>query len=109
MTTQGKQPPNRNWRAFTRRLRELRWIAYGAISTRHPIMAHIIPIRRCNLSCAYCNEYDDFSPPVPTATMIERINRLADLGTAIITLSGVNPMLHPNRAPVFPAVRRPGS
>ena len=24
-----------------------------------PVNAHIIPIRRCNLSCAYCNEYDD--------------------------------------------------
>jgi hypothetical protein len=28
-------------------------------------MAHIIPIRRCNLSCKYCNEYDDYSKPVP--------------------------------------------
>ena len=33
-------------------------------------MAHIIPIRRCNLSCTYCNEYDDFSKPVPTEVMI---------------------------------------
>ena len=32
----------------------------------HPILVHMIPIRRCNLACTYCNEYDDFSPPVPT-------------------------------------------
>ena len=30
------------------------------------MLAHIIPIRRCNLACAYCNEYDDVSKPVPT-------------------------------------------
>ena len=83
-------------------------IAYGAMSTRHPIMAHIIPIRRCNLSCTYCNEYDDFSPPVPVATMIERINRLADLGTGIITLSGGEPMLHPELDEIIAAMRRRG-
>jgi len=26
-------------------------IAWGAVDTRHPIMAHIIPTRRCNLTC----------------------------------------------------------
>ena len=39
-------------------------ILRGVASTDHPVMAHIIPIRRCNLSCTYCNEYDDFSKPV---------------------------------------------
>ena len=86
---------HRNWKAFTRRMRELRLIAHGALSTRHPIMAHIIPIRRCNLSCSYCNEYDDVSKPVPTDVVISRINKLADLGTSIITLSGGEPLLHP--------------
>lgn len=83
-------------------------VAYGAASTRHPIMAHIIPIRRCNLSCAYCNEYDDFSKPVPTGTMIERINRLANLGTGIITLSGGEPLLHPELDEIIAAMRRRG-
>ena len=54
--------------AFKRRLRELKMIAKGVVSTDHPVMAHIIPIRRCNLSCTYCNEYDDFSKPVPLET-----------------------------------------
>ena len=52
-----------------RRSRELRMIAKGLLSTDHPILAHIIPMRRCNLSCAYCNEYDKVSPPVATAAM----------------------------------------
>ena len=41
-------------------------VAGAFTSTDHPLLAHIIPIRRCNLACEYCNEYDDFSKPVPT-------------------------------------------
>ena len=70
-------------------------IAKGLASTDHPIMAHIIPIRRCNLSCEYCNEYDDFSKPVPLDTMKRRIDHLARLGTSIVTISGGEPLLHP--------------
>lgn len=98
----------RSLKAFTRRMRELRLIAHGALSTDHPIMAHIIPIRRCNLSCTYCNEYDDFSPPVPTDVVISRINKLADLGTSIITLSGGEPMLHPDLDGIIAAMRNRG-
>ena len=98
----------RAWRSLSRRIREIRLIAHGALSTRHPIMAHIIPIRRCNLSCTYCNEYDDFSKPVPTDVMISRINRLADLGTSILTLSGGEPLLHPDLDDIIAAMRRRG-
>src|ERR1700688_415497 len=100
--------PERSWKAFTRRMRELRLIAHGALSTRHPIMAHIIPIRRCNLACAYCNEYDDFSKPVAPDVVISRINKLADLGTSIITLSGGEPLLHPDLDEIISAMRHRG-
>ncbi|PYV63281.1 MAG: radical SAM protein, partial [Acidobacteria bacterium] len=36
-------------------------IAWGFLATDHPLLAHLIPMRRCNLACEYCNEYDDFS------------------------------------------------
>jgi MoaA/NifB/PqqE/SkfB family radical SAM enzyme len=91
-----------------RRLRELRMIAKGLLSTDHPILAHIIPIRRCNLSCKYCNEYDNHSKPVPTETMYERINRLADLGTTIVTISGGEPLLHPELDLLIRQIRRRG-
>jgi MoaA/NifB/PqqE/SkfB family radical SAM enzyme len=81
--------------AVERRLRELAMIAKGLASTDHPILAHIIPTRRCNLACTYCNEYDDFSKPVPLETMKSRITALANLGTSIITMSGGEPLLHP--------------
>ena len=86
-------------------MRELRWIAKGTLSTRHPVMAHIIPIRRCNLSCTYCNEYDDFSKPVPTETMVERIDQLARLGLGVVTLSGGEPLLHPELDDIIRAMR----
>ena len=70
-------------------------IAKGLASTDHPVMAHIIPIRRCNLACKYCNEYDDFSKPVALEIMKQRIDHLARLGTTIVTLSGGEPLLHP--------------
>jgi MoaA/NifB/PqqE/SkfB family radical SAM enzyme len=80
----------------TRRTRELAMIAKGIVSTDHPVMAHIVPIRRCNLSCAYCNEYDDYSKPVPIETMKQRVDDLSRLGTTIITISGGEPILHPD-------------
>jgi MoaA/NifB/PqqE/SkfB family radical SAM enzyme len=74
-----------------------------------PVNAHLIPIRRCNLSCTYCNEYDDHSPPVPTAEMLRRIDRLAELGTGIITLSGGEPLLHPDLELLIAHIRQRGA
>ena len=69
-------------------------------------MAHIIPIRRCNLSCTYCNEYDTFSKPVPLDTMLERIEQLGRLHTGVITLSGGEPLLHPDLDDIIRAIRK---
>ena len=91
-----------------RRTREIGMILKGIMSTDHPIMAHLIPIRRCNLSCAYCNEYDDHSKPIPLDTVRERIDRLADLKTSIITLSGGEPILHPDLDDIIRRMRERG-
>lgn len=99
----------RKVRLINTRIRELRMIAKGLLSTRHPVMAHLIPIRRCNLSCAYCNEYDDFSKPLPLPVIFRRIDRLAELGTTIITLSGGEPLLHPELEEIIRHIRRRGA
>jgi MoaA/NifB/PqqE/SkfB family radical SAM enzyme len=94
--------------AIHRRMREVRMIARGLASTDHPVLAHLIPTRRCNLSCAYCNEYDDHSKPVPIETLFERVDKLAKLGTNIITLSGGEPLLHPELDHLIKRIRRHG-
>ena len=83
-------------------------IIRGVASTDHPVMAHIIPIRRCNLSCTYCNEYDDFSKPVDTGVMIGRLEQLAQLRTTIVTFSGGEPLLHPELDRLIAYVRSRG-
>ena len=91
--------------ASKRRVREIKMIAKGLASTDHPVLAHIIPIRRCNLACKYCNEFDDFSKPIPLDTMKQRIDDLARLGTSIVTLSGGEPLLHPELDDIIAHVR----
>ena len=83
-------------------------IGKALASTDHPVMAHIVPVRRCNLSCAYCNEYDDFSKPVSVETMFHRIERLAKLGTTVVTISGGEPLLHPELDLIIARIRRHG-
>ena len=78
-------------------------------STDHPLLAHIIPIRRCNLACTYCNEFDDFSQPVPTETMFQRVDKLAELGTSVITISGGEPLLHPELDAIISRIRKNGT
>jgi MoaA/NifB/PqqE/SkfB family radical SAM enzyme len=98
----------RVWKSAQRSARELRMIARGLVSRDHPILAHVIPMRRCNLACAYCNEYDGHSKPVPLATMQARLDRLAELGTAIVAISGGEPLLHPDLDAIIERVRRHG-
>ena len=98
----------RGWKAMHRRSREWMMVAKGLRSTDHPVLAHIIPTRRCNLSCTYCNEYDDFSKSVPVAEMYRRIDKLADLGTSIISMSGGEPLLHPELDDLIARVRSHG-
>lgn len=96
------------WKAASRRVRELSLVGHALLSTRHPVMAQIVPMRRCNLSCAYCNEYDEVSKPVPIDGMLRRIDHLAHLGTSIITISGGEPLLHPELDQIIARIRQHG-
>src|SRR5437868_10891457 len=89
-------------------LREFKCLAKGVLSTKHPILAHIMPMRRCNLSCTYCNEYDDVSKPVALEVMIRRLDKLAALGTTAIIISGGEPLLHPDIDKIIKRIRRHG-
>src|SRR6202050_3926139 len=85
----------RKIKAAERNVHGLWQILKAGVATDHPLLAHLIPIRRCNLSCTYCNEFDDFSKPVPSEQMLHRVDQLGDLGSSVSTISGGEPMLHP--------------
>lgn len=98
----------RRVRRAHRRVREAGMLIRALRFPYQPVAAHIIPIRRCNLSCAYCNEYDGHSAPVPTPDVFRRIDRLAALGTGIVTLSGGEPLLHPALDDIIDRIRSRG-
>ena len=88
--------------------RAYNFMAKGLWSTSHPVLAHIIPMRRCNLSCSYCNEYDDYSKPVEKQIMFKRLDKLADLGTTAIIISGGEPLMHPELEELIARIRHHG-
>ena len=100
--------PRRAVKRWHRLYREIRMVAMAFKSPRHPVLAHVVPIRRCNLSCTYCNEFDDYSKPVSTSEMLHRIDLLAGLGTTVITLSGGEPLLHPELEEIVQRIRHHG-
>lgn len=71
-------------------MRRLDWLRYG------PFHVQLVVTRRCNLSCGYCNEFDDRSSPVPTETLLARIDKIAELGALAIEFTGGEPLMHPN-------------
>ncbi|HYL37313.1 MAG TPA: radical SAM protein [Bryobacteraceae bacterium] len=92
-----------------RKIRETRMFARAMQSDSHPILVQIVPIRRCNLDCAYCNEYDQVSSAVPLDAMLRRIDRLGELGATIVTLSGGEPTLHPDLDAIIGRIRQRGA
>lgn len=92
-----------------RQVRQTRMLVEAFRSPYRPVAAHLIPTRRCNLACTYCNEFDDHSAPVATVEMLRRVDRLAELGTGIVTLSGGEPLLHPDLDDIICRIRERGA
>jgi MoaA/NifB/PqqE/SkfB family radical SAM enzyme len=93
---------------INRKVRSLRKFLRGLTNTTHPLLVQIVPIRRCNIDCGYCNEYDKVSPPVATDMMLRRIDKLATLGTSVVAFSGGEPMLHPDLDALIRRIRHHG-
>lgn len=60
-----------------------------------PVLVQMVVTRRCNLSCGYCNEYDDVSDPIPVERLKAQIDHVAAMGTIVLTFTGGEPLLHP--------------
>ena len=84
----------------------LRFIHRVAASRYNPLLAQVVVTRRCNLSCGYCNEYDNHSAPVPLPVLLARIDHLAKLKTATVTFTGGEPLLHPALPEIIHAARK---
>lgn len=93
---------------FHRRFRQARVLARAFRFPHQPVSVHLIATRRCNLSCTYCNEYDRVSQPVPEHDLFRRVDRLAALGTCVVTVSGGEPLLHPALEAVIARIRAKG-
>src|ERR1700741_981011 len=98
----------RRAKAAYRNIRGAKMAVRALASTEHPLLAHIIPMRRCNLACTYCNEFDDFSKPVAIEEMYRRIDKLGALGTSVVTISGGEPLMHPELDDVIRRIRANG-
>jgi MoaA/NifB/PqqE/SkfB family radical SAM enzyme len=94
--------------SVSRKARSVREFLRGLTHTAHPLLVQIIPIRRCNIDCGYCNEYDKVSPPVPTDVLKRRIDKLHELGTSVVAFSGGEPMLHPDLDDLIRHIRSRG-
>jgi MoaA/NifB/PqqE/SkfB family radical SAM enzyme len=99
---------HRNLIAAQRNVRGFWQVLKAFVATDHPLLAHLIPIRRCNLSCTYCNEFDNFSKPVPTDMMFRRVDKLGEFKTSVVTISGGEPMLHPDLDDIIRRMRKHG-
>jgi MoaA/NifB/PqqE/SkfB family radical SAM enzyme len=77
-------------------------------SRRKPMLAHLVVTRYCNLDCTYCSEFDKVSAPVPLRKLLDRIDRLASLGTQIVTLTGGEPLTHPGHDAIIARIREQG-
>lgn len=60
-----------------------------------PFLVQLVVIRRCNLSCGYCNEFDKTSDPVPFDELCHRIDKIYELGAWSLEFTGGEPLEHP--------------
>lgn len=95
----------RTLRRWNRLYRETRLVALALREKDHPVFAHVVVTRRCNLDCAYCSEYDTHSKPVPIEELLRRIDKLAALGTTTVTITGGETLLHPELEQVIARIR----
>jgi MoaA/NifB/PqqE/SkfB family radical SAM enzyme len=73
-----------------------------------PFLAQLVIIRRCNLSCSYCSEYDKISDPISIEVLEERLWKLKNLGTFGVSLTGGEPTVHPQLPDLIRTCRKLG-
>jgi MoaA/NifB/PqqE/SkfB family radical SAM enzyme len=86
----------------------LQFASAATLDRYRPLLANFIVIRRCNLSCEYCTEFDDKSPPIPLPVLEDRLDHLARLRCIVVAITGGESLLHPLLPEIVRAVRARG-
>jgi len=73
-----------------------------------PLLAHLVITRRCNLSCTYCTEFDKVSDPVSFDVLKRRVDVLAKLKTKMVSVTGGEPLLHPDLFKIIKYIQSQG-
>jgi len=78
-------------------LQKVRFIAHASrrIWDKKALYAQLIITRDCNLSCSYCNEFTTGAPHISSETLMQRIDKLDELGVLIFDILGGEPVMHP--------------
>ena len=79
---------------------------YNLLVHKSPLEAQLIVTRRCNLSCGYCTEYDNFSEYINLDILKERIDALHRLRVVNISMLGGEPLMHPQIADIVEYANR---
>lgn len=79
-------------------MRKARFVLTGfkRLFDSRPVHAQLVVTYECNLTCAYCHEYEPGAPIVPFEVLAKRIDRLGELGAFTFDLLGGEPLMHPD-------------
>ena len=103
-----QMPLKRHVRRAHRLFRQARLFAASLKSPYRPVLAHLIPVRRCNLACTYCNEFDATRRRCRRPMSFDGSIGSRRSGPGIVTLSGGEPLLHPDADGIISHIRGHG-
>lgn len=69
------------------------WNRIKRIYNKQPVACHLYVTDRCNLSCAYCTEYDNSAIDADLSTIKSWIDKIAETGCMRIGIQGGEPLL----------------
>lgn len=78
------------------------------IYNNQPVACHLYVTDRCNLSCAYCTEYDNKAVDADLATVKSWIDKIAETGCMRIGLQGGEPLLRDDLPEIVAYIRERG-
>jgi len=86
---------------------KLRFIARAAsrLFDDCALYAQLVITMNCNLSCAYCNEYISGARHIPTALLLDRIDKLDSLGVLVYDILGGEPLMHPDLSDLISRIK----